>query len=345
MPVAAPTVGEMQDDILHQARARQASIERGDYEVPLAYAPLPLTELLDFLSQWEYRRDALALAVPPPGPGLGDRCSRFCKNLICKMLRWLLIRQVECNTAAIRHARVSAQVAAVTDRNLAELVAAMTHLKLQVHALSERLAGLEAADAGTAEAALWPGDSSNSPECYQAYLEYLKEADAIIVLGCGRGDFLRLLVSEGIPAHGVETEPNLVDFCHERELPVVQGKYQGYLDQIEDSSAGAIFLSPAADVTARDLAPLLASCWIKLRKGGRLIVETSNPQFRLGSARGVRRLPVELMRFLLEGQCFSVVDSLFSRPEGHGMPPVIQTRQNRPFDLRNYRTYAVIGRK
>jgi len=345
MPVATPTVREIQDGILHQARTRQASIERGEYEVPLAYAPLPLTELLDFLSQWEYRRDALALAVPPPAPGLAARWTRFCKSLVCKSLRWLLIRQVEFNTAAVRHARVSAEVAAVTDKNLAELVAAMTNLKLQVHALSERLAGLEAADAGSGEAAMSPGDSSNPPECYQAYFDYLKDADPIVVLGCGRGDFLRLLVSEGIQAQGVETDSNLVDFCRERELPVVQGKYQAYLDEIEDNSAGGIFLSPPSDLTARDLTPLLASCWTKLRKGGRLLVETPNPQFRLGSALGVHHLPVELLRFLLEGQCFSVVDSIFSRPEGHGMPPVTQTRENRPFDLRNYRTYAVIGRK
>jgi SAM-dependent methyltransferase len=219
----------------------------------------------------------------------------------------------------------------------------MTNLKLQVHVLSERLAGLEAADVG--EAAMWPGDSSNSPECYQAYFAYHKDADPIVVLGCGRGDFLRLLVSEGIQARGAETDPNLVDFCRERELPVVRGGYQAYLDEIEDSSVGGIFLSPPSDLSARDLTPLLASCWIKLRKGGGLIVETPNPQFRLGSARGAHRLPVELLRFLLEGQCFSVLDSIFSRPEGHGMPPVTQTRQNRPFDLRNYRTYAVIGGK
>ena len=115
-----------------------------------------------------------------------------------------------------------------------------------------------------------PGDSSNPPECYQAYFDYLKDADPIVVLGCGRGDFLRLLVSEGIQAQGVETDSNLVDFCRERELPVVQGGYQAYLDKIEDSSMGGIFLSPPSDLTARDLTPLLASCWISLtRKASR----------------------------------------------------------------------------
>src|SRR5207245_10940214 len=92
MPVAAPTVREIQDGILHQARARQASIERGEYEVPLAYAPLPLTALLDFLSQWEYRRDALALAVPPPVPCLAPRRPPLCPHLILPLVTWLLLR-------------------------------------------------------------------------------------------------------------------------------------------------------------------------------------------------------------------------------------------------------------
>src|SRR5438552_16385025 len=143
MPGSAPAIEEIKDAIVKRARARQAAIERGDYAVPLHYRPLPLPELLDLLGQWEYRRDALALAVPPPSPALAARLGRLCKLLVAQSLRWLLIRQVEFNTAAIRHAQALAELLAAVDRNQTEFLAAFTSLKLQVHALADRVAALE----------------------------------------------------------------------------------------------------------------------------------------------------------------------------------------------------------
>ena len=148
MPKPPPSVEEIKIAILERARERQASIARGALNVPLRYTALPLTALLDLLSQWEYRRDSLGLAVPAPGPGLGARLNRFCKTLVCTSLRWLLMRQVEFNSAALRHAQVLAEFLAVVDRNQAECVAALTSLKLQVHAQAERIARLESGPSG-----------------------------------------------------------------------------------------------------------------------------------------------------------------------------------------------------
>src|SRR5438132_8440103 len=136
MPKPPPSVEEIKIAILERARERQASIARGALNVPLRYTALPLTALLDLLSQWEYRRDSLGLAVPPPAWGLAARLGRLCKSLVSRSLRWLFIRQVEFNTAAIRHAQALAEVLAVVDKNQAEFLAGLTNLKLQVHALN-----------------------------------------------------------------------------------------------------------------------------------------------------------------------------------------------------------------
>ena len=41
MPDSTLTISEIKTEILQRVRERQASIERGEYEVPLRYTPLP----------------------------------------------------------------------------------------------------------------------------------------------------------------------------------------------------------------------------------------------------------------------------------------------------------------
>jgi hypothetical protein len=373
MPGSAPAIQEMKDIILKRARARQAAIESGDYAVPLHYKPLPLPELLDLLGQWEYRRDALALAVPPPRSGLAAWLGRLCKSLISKSLRWLLIRQVEFNTAAIRHAQALAEFLAVVDRNQAEFLAAFTSLKLQVHALAGRLAELEHKPlaAGQIAADFRPRlqtDADNLRK-YHAYLAMLvaresklppAEGEAalategrkpgrhgsILVLGSGRGDFLRSLISEGIAAQGIERDAGLVEDCQERELPVVQADFPAYLNGIEDGSLAGIVLDLSrCAMPAQELASLLRRCWTKLRKGAVVIVEVDNPETSPPRAAVTSRVPVELLAFLLESQCFTLIDSIFSAPAQPTDTPMVRTSSDRPFDLRQYGRYTVAGRR
>ena len=103
--MATPTIHDIKEEVLHRARERQASLSRGAYDVPLRYSPAQLTGLLDLLSQLEYRCDFLSLAVPPPHPAISERIKRFFKILVCKSLRWLMIRQVEFNAVALQQAR------------------------------------------------------------------------------------------------------------------------------------------------------------------------------------------------------------------------------------------------
>ena len=140
----ALTIHEIKEDILQRARLRQASIERGAYDVPLRYSPLPLARLLDLLSQLEYRRNSLELAVPPPHRALRERLKRFFKNFICKCFRWLLIRQVEFNTVALEHAQEAARLLDLADQNHGDVTAAVTALRLQINSLGQRLSRLEA---------------------------------------------------------------------------------------------------------------------------------------------------------------------------------------------------------
>jgi SAM-dependent methyltransferase len=352
MPTSTLSIAEIKEQILQQARARQTRIERGAYDVPLRYAPLPLAELLDYLGQWEYRRDSLALAVPPASPGLGARLSRLCKSLVSKSLRWLLIRQVEFNTAALRHGRVLAEVLAVVDKNQAELLAAMTNLKMEVHTLAQRAAQLEGSlpNPNGAAPQLAPEDTADNGAAHQSYLNYLvgegggsasRRRERVLVLGSGRGDFLRFLVAEGIAAEGIDTDAELVDYCRERELPAAQASCADYLQGLaNDGLSGIVLESRAAAVPARELGELIGLCWTRLKKGGVLIVEVENPLHF-----GAIHVPIELLHFLFESRCFVVVDSAFSAPASSEVACIVQSSQGGAFDLKDYRRYAVIGRK
>jgi len=54
---------------------------------------------------------------------------------------------------------------------------------------------------------------------------------------------------------------------------------------------------------------------------------------------------VELLAFLLESQCFTLIDSIFSAPAQPTDTPMVRTSSDRPFDLRQYGRYTVAGRR
>ena len=341
-------IAQLKEEIRRRAQERQARIERGELDLPIHYAPLPTEELFDLLSQLEYRVPSLDLAVPPPEPGLAARLKRSCKALVCKALRWLLIRQVEFNTAALRQGYETARLLGLADRNVGELMAAQTALKLQVRTLAGRLARLEQRTTGEEQAAsevahVLAADAAPLGEreaaddtVYRAYLPYFKERLAVLVLGCGTGAFLKTLIAEGVSAQGVEPDSELADEARENELPVVCAPAADYLGRLADDSLGAIYLGPTlAARPAQELARLLEVCWTKVRKGGLLLAAASN---RSGP-------PGELLCFLLDSACFTVLDYLFSSPAPPDLPAVILTSSGQPFDRRQYRDYTIVARK
>jgi hypothetical protein len=56
-------------------------------------------------------------------------------------------------------------------------------------------------------------------------------------------------------------------------------------------------------------------------------------------------VPVELLAFLLESQCFTLIDSIFSAPAQPTDTSMVRTSSDRPFNLRRYGRYAVAGRR
>ncbi len=98
-------------------------------------------------------------------------------------------------------------------------------------------------------------------------------------VGCGRGEWLELLLAQGAAARGVDDNPAMLQACRERNLSVVSGDA---LDHLEAQPAGTLAGVSAFHVIEhlpyRTMLAFFHAAHAALAPGGCLIVETPNPQ-------------------------------------------------------------------
>jgi len=119
-------------------------------------------------------------------------------------------------------------------------------------------------------------------DVYAPHLDSIPErsdARCAVDLGCGRGEFLELLQSKGFEARGVDLNELMVESCIERGLDAVQGDAIAYLRSADAASLDVISAFHVVEhITFDQLVDLLDSARRALRTGGRLILETPNPE-------------------------------------------------------------------
>ena len=100
--------------------------------------------------------------------------------------------------------------------------------------------------------------------------------------GCGRGEFLDLLKSRGIRARGLDLNHEMAEGCQARGLDVTEADAVGFLTALPDASLGAIFSAQVVEhLEPGYLLRFLELAFLKLRPGGRLVLETLNPSCRV----------------------------------------------------------------
>lgn len=123
------------------------------------------------------------------------------------------------------------------------------------------------------------GSEEELLERYRDLAERLRPHAPVLDFGCGRGEFLLLLDEFGVDARGVDLDADLVKSATERSLKVEQGDGLEVLKDVDDGSLGALVLIQVVEhLSAQQTLDLVSLAAQKVRPGGKVMVETVNPQ-------------------------------------------------------------------
>jgi SAM-dependent methyltransferase len=233
---------------------------------------------------------------PPPGDGFRARVTAPLKAVIRPLVRWyvrpIVDAQREFNDTALKliddlYDHVEAQLDARLLRELDERV-----FRLERTHRSSIETRSTVFPSGPTPARAWRaisfdyvtfearmrGSRSEIRERQRRYVELFVGCEAVVDLGCGRGEFLSLLQEAGIQARGVDSNPEMADLCLAEGLEAETRDAVGYLASLDEGSVGGIFCAQVVEHLHPDaLLSLFAQAFRTLRTDGIFVVETVNP--------------------------------------------------------------------
>ncbi|MCG7199135.1 class I SAM-dependent methyltransferase [Marinobacter pelagius] len=158
------------------------------------------------------------------------------------------------------------------------------------------------------------GERSDIKQRLTVYLPFITpllrlDPESLAVdLGCGRGEWLELLLENGFQAQGVDLDRGMLKDCEVRGLPVLKQDALEFLKSQDDSSVAVVSgFHVAEHVPFPYLQELINEAFRVLRPGGVLILETPNPEnVTVGSHKFYmdpthrQPIPGELLKFVAD---------------------------------------------
>lgn len=132
-------------------------------------------------------------------------------------------------------------------------------------------------------------------------------------LGCGRGEWLELMLEAGFTAFGVDLDEGMLEGCRALNLPAAQGDAVEYLARLPDASHAVISAFHVVEhISFQQLRSVVQEALRVLKPGGLLIMETPNTEnvvvgtsnFYLDPTHQ-RPIPSKLLSFLTEYEGFA----------------------------------------
>lgn len=270
------------------------------------------------------RLESISLSSPSP-------IKRMAKRLVYRLFRW------QARAALAEQNRVNAALKSQLDRLM--LDQAETRRKLEQ--LANRLGH------GQYESTFdymgfenqFRGSEESIKEKQRAYLDILRDHGPVADIGCGRGEFLKLLRENQIEGVGVDMNPVAVAYCVEQGLAAVQDDARSFLSKAPDASLGGIIMNQVVEhIPFPEIVEIVSLAYLKLRDGGCFIVETINPQSLIVFTESYSLDPSHLrmihpytMKYLMEQMAFAEVSIQYKSPVDASMhlkpivavPPVL----------------------
>jgi len=154
----------------------------------------------------------------------------------------------------------------------------------------------------------------------------------ILDIGCGRGEFLEAAKAAGLPARGVDQNPDSIALCISKGLEVEQGDMFEHLESMPDGSLGGAYCAQVVEhLPPAGVLRLVNLLGQKLRLGAQVAIETPNPEclaifathFYLDPTH-TRPIPAPLLRFYLEEAGFGSVQIERLAPAIESMPALAE---------------------
>ncbi len=164
--------------------------------------------------------------------------------------------------------------------------------------------------------------------------EFRSMPGPVVDLGCGRGEFLELLAAAGIHAYGIDRHPDMVARSTEKGVDASEEDALAHLASVPEGTLGGVFSAQMIEhLEIRDVPGFFELAADALAPGGRLVVETINPESLIVFASAfyvdlghLRPLHPLTLRFLSEKTGFRDV-----RIEYFSPPP----EEERPAEIAN----------
>ena len=177
------------------------------------------------------------------------------------------------------------------------------------------------------------GTQNRIMENQRIYIPYFKgKTGPVFDLGCGRGEFLRLMKEEKIPAYGMDMYPEYTVTGKLYGVDIREGDGIAELERVQEPLGGVFSAQVIEHLGFRTVEKLCRLAYDKLEKGAWLVLETPNPMCLSTMTNAfyldpTHERPVHplLMEYLLKEIGFEEVTLIW--PD-HSLPQIPEIRGN-----------------